>query len=89
MNWVAPIKDYETLENFKKVLKDIDYKYYIMFELGIGTGLQLQDILTFKNKDVRGKLEQRILKIHLQFLKNYKKLLQTIQKERILTLILF
>ena len=33
MNWVAPIKDYETLENFKKVLKDIDYKYYIMFEL--------------------------------------------------------
>ena len=57
MNWVAPIKDYETLENFKKVLKDIDYKYYIMFELGIGTGLQLQDILTFKNKDVRGKSE--------------------------------
>ena len=50
MNWVAPIKDYETLENFKKVLKDIDYKYYIMFELGIGTGLQLQDILTFKNR---------------------------------------
>ena len=57
MNWVAPIKDYETLENFKKVLKDIDYKYYIMFELGIGTGLQLQDILTFKNKDVRDKSE--------------------------------
>lgn len=57
MNWVAPIKDYETLENFKKVLKDIDYKYYIMFELGIGTGLQLQDVLTFKNKDVRGKSE--------------------------------
>lgn len=95
MNWVAPIKDYETLENFKKVLKDIDYKYYIMFELGIGTGLQLQDILTFKNKDVRGKSEITV-KIGAKNIENtftvpeeLQKLLQTIQKERILTLILF
>ena len=45
MNWVAPIKDQETLKNFGETLKQVDYKYYIMFELGVGTGLQLQDIL--------------------------------------------
>ena len=57
MNWVAPIKDKDTLKKFGETLKEVDYKYYIMFELGVGTGLQLQDILKFKVKDVRGKSE--------------------------------
>lgn len=57
MNWVAPIKDDETLNEFKSRLKNLDYKYYIMFEIGVGTGLQLQDILQLKNKDLRGKSE--------------------------------
>jgi integrase len=57
MNWVAPIKDAETLKLFGETLKEVDYKYYIMFEIGIGTGLQLKDILKFKVKDVRGKSE--------------------------------
>lgn len=52
MGWVAPIKDDETLERFKNALRKIDDKYYIMFEIGIGTGLLLQDILQLKNKDV-------------------------------------
>ena len=52
MNWVSPIKDDETLERFKETLKKIDNKYYIMFEIGIGTGMLLQDILLLKNKDV-------------------------------------
>lgn len=55
MNWVAPIKDDETLEKFKDKLREMDDKYYIMFEIGVGTGLQLQEILKFKNKDIRGK----------------------------------
>ena len=55
MNWVAPIKEDETLENFKKALRKNDDKYYIMFEIGVGTGLQLQDILKFKVKDIAGK----------------------------------
>ena len=55
MNWVAPIKDDETLEKFKAKLREMDDKYYIMFEIGVGTGLQLQEILKFKNKDIRGK----------------------------------
>ena len=55
MNWVSPIKDDETLEKFKQELRKVDDKYYILFEIGVGTGLQLQEILKFKNKDIRGK----------------------------------
>ena len=52
MGWVSPIKDEATLEKFKQALRKVDDKYYIMFELGIGTGLLLQDILQLKNRDV-------------------------------------
>ena len=55
MNWVAPIKDEQVLQKFKDTLREIDEKYLILFEIGIGTGLQLQDILLFKVGDVRGK----------------------------------
>lgn len=57
MNWVAPIKDEETLNKFRETLRAIDDKYYILFEIGIGTGLQLQDILQFRIGDVKGKDE--------------------------------
>ena len=50
MNWVAPIKDDETLQKFRDTLRSVDDKYYILFEIGIGTGLQLQDILQFKGE---------------------------------------
>ena len=55
MNWVSPIKDEETLKKFKEALREVDDKYYILFEIGVGTGMQLQEILKFKNKDIRGK----------------------------------
>lgn len=55
MNWVSPIKDDETIERFKKLLREAGDKYYIMFEIGVGTGIQLQDILMLKNKDVMNK----------------------------------
>ena len=57
MNWVAPIKDEKTLQEFKDRLKQIDQKYYIMFEIGVGTGMQLQDILKLKVKDILDKKE--------------------------------
>lgn len=62
MNWVAPIKDDATLEKFKNRLKQMDDKYYIMFEIGVGTGMQLQDILKLRNKDIRDRdfIEARI-----------------------------
>ena len=57
MNWVSPIRDEETLKRFKEALKKEDDKYYILFEIGVGTGMQLQEILKFKNNDIRGKDE--------------------------------
>ena len=57
MNWVSPIKDAKTLANFETALKNVDIKYYIMFKIGVGTGLQLQDILQLKVKDVNKKEE--------------------------------
>lgn len=79
MNWVAPIKDKETLKNFGEQLKDVDYKYYIMFEIGVGTGLQLQDILKFKVKDVRGKSEITV-KIGTKHIKNTFRFSEDLQK---------
>ena len=68
MNWVAPIKDDETLSEFMECLKQMDEKYCIMFEIGVGTGMQLQDILKLKNKDVRDKdlIEAYIGTKHIQ-----------------------
>ncbi len=57
MNWVAPIKDEETLQKFKDALREAGDKYYILFEIGIGTGMQLQEILQLRVGDVRGKTE--------------------------------
>lgn len=61
MGWVSPIKDEETLKRFENALRELDEKYYIMFEIGIGTGLLLQDILALKNKDVYDKDEIEVV----------------------------
>lgn len=55
MNWVAPIKDEETLKRYEMELMELDEKYFIMFRLGVGTGLQVQELLKLSVKDVRGK----------------------------------
>ncbi len=55
MNWVAPIRDEETLNAFRKALRRYGDKYYIMFEIGIGTGMQLMDILKLHIGDIRDK----------------------------------
>lgn len=62
MNWVAPIRDEKQLESFLAELRKMDEKYYIMFRIGVGTGLQLQEILQLKVGDVRGReaIEVRI-----------------------------
>lgn len=83
MNWVAPIKDEETLKNFKEILRTYDDKYYIMFEIGVGTGLQLQDILKFKVKDIINKdsLTVTIGTKHIKRVFKIPKELQTIISE--------
>ena len=55
MNWVAPIKEEETLRRYEEELLNQDIKYFIMFRIGVGTGMQVQDILKLKVRDVRDK----------------------------------
>lgn len=43
IKWVPPIRDEETLRKYKECLKKMDEKYYIMFEIGVGTGMMLQE----------------------------------------------
>lgn len=55
MNVVQPIRDKRKIDAMKTLLKERDYKYYIMFILGINSGLRVSDILNLKVKDVRDK----------------------------------
>ncbi len=54
MNAVEPIRDIEKVEKIKKYLRDRNERDYLMFYLGISTGLRIGDILSLKAGDVRG-----------------------------------
>lgn len=53
INIVQPIRDKEKIIEAKRYLYQWDKKYYLMFILGIRTGLRITDILELKVKDVR------------------------------------
>lgn len=55
MDWVAPLKDAETIETMRKKLKEKEERCFIVFEMGIFTGMRMADILKLKAKDVVGK----------------------------------
>lgn len=59
MNYVEPIRDKTTVQDIADYLKDIHEKYYIMYMIGIYSGLRISDILKLKVRDVRGKSEIR------------------------------
>jgi len=52
---VEPIKDPEQLEKLCEYLKEKNYRNYVMFMIGINTGLRISDILKLKVSDVRDK----------------------------------
>ena len=54
MNLVQPIKDKELLQEIKEWLKRTSYRNYILFLIGIHTGLRISDILALRVKDVQG-----------------------------------
>mgnify|MGYP000544376164 CR=1 FL=1 len=93
MNWVAPIKDDTTLEKFKQKLREVDDKYYILFEIGVGTGLQLQEILNSATKTsgiktaLKQVSEQKISNVLFRFRRNSKRSSASIQKAKIRRLI--
>lgn len=52
---VEPIKDPDQLDKLCEYLKNKSYRNYVMFMIGVNTGLRISDILMLKVNDVRGK----------------------------------
>lgn len=55
MNYVEPIRDITTVQDIADYLKEKNEKYYIMYMVGIYSGLRISDILRLKVRDVRDK----------------------------------
>ncbi|MCQ6531172.1 site-specific integrase [Bacillus mycoides] len=54
MNFVQPIRDPEQIQQIKEYLKERNARNYILFVMGINTGLRISDILKLKVGDVQG-----------------------------------
>lgn len=53
MNYVEPIRDPDKVKDIAAYLKKYSPRNYIMFMLGIYTGLRISDILPLKVRDVK------------------------------------
>lgn len=53
MNFVQPIRNTDVIEGIKHTLKSKNQRNYIMFCLGIYTGLRISDLLNLKVSDVK------------------------------------
>ncbi|RNC98251.1 tyrosine-type recombinase/integrase [Lysinibacillus halotolerans] len=54
MRYVEPIRETDWLEEFINYFKENNMRDYVMFMVGIHTGLRISDILLLKKKDVLG-----------------------------------
>ena len=52
---VEPIRDKEKIAEIENKLKIKRYRDYILFKIGINTGLRISDLLQLKVKDVKNK----------------------------------
>ena len=59
MNTVEPIRDKRDIAAFKRYLREIDEKYYIMFITGINLGLRVNEILKMTVGDVKGRKQKK------------------------------
>jgi integrase len=55
MNAVDPIRDIKKIQEIKEVLLKQSYRNYMIFFVGINTGLRVSDLLRLKVDDIRGK----------------------------------
>ena len=53
MNFVQPIRDPEQIQQLKEYFKEKSLRNYILFIMGINTGLRISDILKLKVGDVK------------------------------------
>lgn len=54
MNFVQPIRDQEKIDEIKEYFKAESARNYLLFLMGINTGLRISDILKLKVADVKG-----------------------------------
>ncbi|MFJ8115963.1 tyrosine-type recombinase/integrase, partial [Bacillus mycoides] len=54
MNFVQPIRDPEQIQQLKEYFKEKSLRNYILFIMGINTGLRISDVLKLKVEDVKG-----------------------------------
>lgn len=55
MNYVEPIRDIELVKDIGKYFKDRNERNYIMYIIGVYSGLRISDILKLRVKDVKKK----------------------------------
>ncbi|KLU61764.1 tyrosine recombinase XerC [Peptococcaceae bacterium CEB3] len=63
MEFVQPIRDKKQIEAMKKILKSSSTRDYVLFVLGINSGLRISDLLRLRVADVQnenGKIRDRI-----------------------------
>ncbi|MGG3448645.1 site-specific integrase [Domibacillus aminovorans] len=53
MNFVQPIRETEKIEDVKEYFKEESERNYLLFLMGINTGLRISDILKLRVSDVR------------------------------------
>lgn len=54
MNYVQPIRDPEKVQQIKEFFKEENHRNYLLFLMGINTGIRISDILKLKVVDVKG-----------------------------------
>ena len=60
MNYVEPIRDKDDIQAMKDYLREWNERNYMMFLLGINSGLRISDIINLRVKDVQGWYIKRI-----------------------------
>lgn len=60
MNYVEPIRDVQKVKDIGEYLKSKDEKFYVMYAIGIYSGLRISDILSLKVSDVQGKEQIKV-----------------------------
>jgi integrase len=55
MQVVQPIRDQEKIEEIQEILKRQSMRDWLLFTIGINSGLHLSDLLVLKVKDLKGK----------------------------------
>ena len=61
MKKVDPIRDIEKVKKMKSILKRQNFRDYLLFYLGINSGLRISDLLKLQVKDVKDKTSIRLV----------------------------